>query len=127
MDILIVDDNKDYLLLLKDLFYSNGYSVHTATNGLDACEVLDNNEIDLIISDIKMPAYDGIKLHAYAREMEKYRDTKFIFVSGYKEVYRDLLKLEPHKDFIFDKTVPVRDIVRTVNNLLFGKFINKSV
>ena len=54
MDILLVDDNVDYLMLMKDLLYSNGYSVTTATDGTEACELLDTNDIDLIISDIKI-------------------------------------------------------------------------
>ncbi len=127
MDILLVDDNEYYLLVIKDLLYSNGYSVITATNGMEACEILDNSDIDMIISDIKMPHLDGIKLHAYVREIEKYKDLKFIFMTGYKEVYADLLALEPGKDFLFDKSVTANEIVATVNNLLFGKFIGKKV
>ncbi len=127
MDILLVDDNEDYLMLMKDLLYSNGYSVTTATNGADACDILDTSDIDLIISDIKMPRLDGIKLHAYARETEKYKDTKFIFISGYKDVYAGILKLEGGVDFLMDKTTPVNEIVSIVNDLCFGKFIGKNV
>lgn len=126
MDILLVDDNEDYLMLMKDLLYANGYSVITATNGAEACEILDSSDVDLIISDIKMPKLDGIKLHAYARELEEYRDTKFIFISGYKDVYEDLMKLDPKKDFLLDKTTPATEIVKMVNDLMFGKFINNA-
>jgi CheY-like chemotaxis protein len=126
MDILLVDDNEDYLALMKDLLYANGYSVTTATDGLEACNILEDSDIDLIISDIKMPRYDGIKLHAFARETDKYRNTKFIFISGYKDVYSDLMKLDPAKDFLFDKTAPAQQIVKTVNDLMFGNFIGKT-
>jgi CheY-like chemotaxis protein len=127
MDILLVDDNEDYLMLMKDLLFTNGYSVTTATDGEEACEILDSSDIDLIISDIKMPRLDGIKLHAFARETEQYRDTKFIFISGYKDVYADLMKLDSTKDFLFDKTTPANEIVSIVNDLMFGKFIGKQV
>jgi len=127
MDILLVDDNEYYVLVIKDLLYSNGYSVTTATNGAEACEILDNSDIDMIISDIKMPKLDGIKLHAYVRETEKYKDVKFIFITGYKDVYADLLALESGKDFLFEKSVTAKEIVATVNNLLFGKFIGTKV
>lgn len=127
MDILLVDDNKDYLMLMKDILFSNGYSVTTATDGTDACDILDTSDMDLIISDIKMPKLDGIKLHAYARETEKYKNTKFIFITGYRDVYSNLLKLDPDKDFLLDKTTPVNKIISMVNDLLFGKFIGKNV
>ncbi|MBI5474013.1 MAG: response regulator [Ignavibacteriae bacterium] len=127
MDILLVDDNEDYLMLMKDLLYSNGYSVVTAKDGAEACEILDASEVDLIISDIKMPRLDGIKLHAFARETEKYRETKFVFISGYKDVYADLMKLDPKKDFMFDKTTPANEIVSMVNTMMFGKFMGSGV
>ncbi len=127
MDILLVDDNEDYLMLMKDLLYSSGYSVTTATDGSEACNILDSSDIDLIISDIKMPRLDGIKLHAFARETEKYRNTKFIFISGYKDVYADLMKLDNTKDFLCDKTTPANEIVAMVNNLMFGKFMGAKV
>ena len=123
MDILLVDDNEDYLMLMKEMLYVNGYSVTTAQDGAEACEILDATDIDLIISDIKMPRLDGIKLHAFARETEKYKDTKFIFISGYKDFYAELMKLEKDKDFLFDKTTPATEIVKMVNDLMFGKFI----
>jgi CheY-like chemotaxis protein len=124
MDILLVDDNEDYLMLMKDILYANGYSVTTASDGVEACEVLDTNDIDLIISDIKMPRLDGIKLHAFARETDKYKDTPFIFISGYKDVYANLMKLDPQKDLLFDKTTPVTEIVAMVNDRMFGRFMN---
>ncbi|MER3522839.1 MAG: hypothetical protein C4326_01915 [Ignavibacteria bacterium] len=123
MDILLVDDNEDYLMLMKDMLYANGYSVITATDGLIACKILDLKHVDLIISDIKMPKLDGITLHAYARELDEYRDTTFIFITGYKDVFEDVLTLDPSKDFLLDKTTPATEIIAKVNALMFGKFI----
>ncbi len=127
MDILLVDDNADYLELMKRVLFENGYSVVTAADGSEACEILDSTDIDLIISDIKMPRLDGIKLHAFAREMDKYRNTKFIFITGYDDVYADLMKLDPKKDFLLSKTTPLAEIVGKVNELMFGNFIHSSV
>lgn len=126
MDILIVDDNEDYLMLMKDLLYANGYSVITATDGLIGCEILGLKHVDLIISDIKMPKLDGIKLHAFARELDEHRDTKFIFITGYKDVFEDVLALDPSKDFLLDKTTPAMEVIAKVNELMFGKFISSN-
>ncbi len=126
MNILLVDDNQDYLSLMRDMLYANGYSVVTATNGLEACNILETSDVDLIISDIKMPKLNGIKLRAYARETERYKNTKFVFITGYKDVYSDLMELDPSKDFLFEKTTPAHEIVAAVNTLLFGKFIGRT-
>ena len=121
MDILLVDDNEEYLRLVEEALGQSVYRVHTAQDGIEGCEVLTNADIDLIISDIKMPRFDGFKLHAFAREMEKYKHTVFIFVSGLKDAYVNSMKLDPQHDYILDKTTPLREIVKLVDSLIFGK------
>lgn len=122
MDILLVDDNADYLSLLKDALFSAGYTVHTANDGMEGCEVLAERDIDLIISDIRMPRLDGIKLHAFAREMDRHKDTKFIFISGFRDVYANAIALDPEKEFFLDKTASLEEIVNFVDKLMFGQF-----
>ncbi len=122
MDILLIDDNLDYLTLLRDALYANGYTVHTARDGIEGCELLQSAQIDLIISDIRMPRFDGLKVHAFAREMQRYKDTKFIFISAFRDAYRDMLKLDRKRDFFLEKTTPLKDILKMVDTLLFSVF-----
>ncbi|MEO8167904.1 MAG: response regulator [bacterium] len=128
MNILVVDDNPDYLNFMKESLYLSGYTVLTAEDGSEACKILENPGIDLIISDIKMPTLDGIMLHSFARDLELYKNTKFIFVSGCGEAYDDVLNLDPEIDFFFDKiTTPVAELLKFVDTLLFGDFAGKWV
>ena len=127
MNVLLVDDNEDYLNFMNELLFLNGYTVLTATNGSEACTMLDKPDIDLIISDIKMPTLDGIMLHAFARELERYKKTKFIFVSGYDDALSDVLNLDPDIDFFFNKTTPVAELLKFIDGLLFGEFAGKWV
>jgi len=122
VDILIVDDNADYLELLKDALYGKGYSVYTAGDGIEGCEILTSKDIDIIISDIKMPRLDGIKLHQFARQLDQYKRTKFVFITAYREMYGNMLELNPEIDFFLEKSAPVQDIIKTVNKLAFGDF-----
>jgi CheY-like chemotaxis protein len=124
MTILVVDDNQDYLKLMKNALFESGYTVHTAEDGQEGCEKLSKYDVDLIISDIRMPRLDGLKLHSFAREMNRYRKTMFIFISGFKDLYREFLELDDHLDFFFDKTTPLDEIVRFVDKLMFGDFSN---
>ena len=57
--ILVVEDNRELKTLIADHF-AKDYKVLTAENGLQALEVLQENEIDLIISDVMMPEMDGL-------------------------------------------------------------------
>jgi CheY-like chemotaxis protein len=122
MDILLVDDNPEYLLLTRDILHTNGYTVHMAKDGEEGCEVLMEHEIDLIISDIRMPKLDGLKLHAFARELERYRDTKFIFVSGVKDAFRDVVNVDPKVDFFVSKATPLKEFLRLIDSLAFGTY-----
>jgi adenylate cyclase len=121
MDILLVDDNEDYLQLVKEVLAANGYTVHTARDGAEGCDLLAKADIDLIISDIRMPRLDGLKLHAFAREIERYKKTKFIFISGFTDFYLEAIKLDPKIDFLLDKTTSAKELLSLVDNLIFGR------
>lgn len=60
--ILVADDNRITLVVLKELLEDEGYNVWTATNGLEALERVSENMPDLIISDIMMPEMDGFEV-----------------------------------------------------------------
>lgn len=59
--LLLVEDNEDLLGLMVKLLGVE-YIIHTATNGKEALDVLKEEDIDLIVSDVMMPVMDGIKL-----------------------------------------------------------------
>jgi CheY-like chemotaxis protein len=122
MEILLVDDNPEYLLLTREILYFNGYNVHTAKDGSEGCEVLANREIDLIISDVKMPQFDGLMLHAFARELDRYRNTKFVFVSGVREAVEDVIAMNPKIDFFLSKATPLKEFLMFIDTLAFDRY-----
>ena len=65
--ILLVDDESDVLLVLKDLFGSRGDQVSSASNGKEASELLETISPDLILADYQMPEMNGIELLREAR------------------------------------------------------------
>jgi diguanylate cyclase (GGDEF)-like protein len=67
--ILIVDDEEDILNSLKDFLIDNQFEVVTAENGQDALEVIENDQIDIVMSDLLMPRMDGIALTRAIQEM----------------------------------------------------------
>ncbi|NOQ80301.1 MAG: response regulator [Gammaproteobacteria bacterium] len=62
MNILLVDDDDDALTSLLLALRSKGYELFTSRNGIEALEVLNNKPVDLVITDILMPAMDGFEL-----------------------------------------------------------------
>ena len=67
-NILIVDDDKNTRLFLKAVLEGAGYNAITASNGVDALEVMDTQHIDLIVLDIMMPKMDGYEFTRTLRE-----------------------------------------------------------
>ncbi len=60
--VLIVDDEKNYPLILSAVLEDEGYEILTAGSGFEALDILQGSDIDLVLSDMKMPSMDGIEL-----------------------------------------------------------------
>jgi len=60
--ILIVDDEKNYPLILSAVLQEEGFETLTANSGQEALEVLAHSDVDLVLTDMKMPKMDGIEL-----------------------------------------------------------------
>jgi len=60
--ILIVDDEKNYPLILSAVLADEGFETLTAHSGEEALELLANSDVDLVLTDMKMPTMDGIDL-----------------------------------------------------------------
>jgi len=60
--ILIVDDEKNYLIVLEELLGSEGYEVIAVDNPMEALEHIGNPDLDLVITDMKMPGISGMEL-----------------------------------------------------------------
>jgi two-component system cell cycle sensor histidine kinase/response regulator CckA len=83
--VLLVEDEDAVRMGGVRALQTRGYTVHEASSGVEALEVLEELEgkVDIIVSDVVMPEMDGPTL---LRELRKsYPNIKFIFVSGYAE------------------------------------------
>ncbi|RJQ68967.1 MAG: sigma-54-dependent Fis family transcriptional regulator [Desulfobacteraceae bacterium] len=60
--ILIVDDEKNYPLILSAVLQEEGFETLTANSGQEALAILEHSDVDLVLTDMKMPKMDGIEL-----------------------------------------------------------------
>jgi len=82
--ILAVDDSADTLELIQRHLSSTGHSVMTATSAEEAVQRLEENDFDLVITDLKMPVMDGLDL---IRHIQKnYRDVGKLMITGYPSI-----------------------------------------
>ena len=83
-DLLIVDDSKAALFLFKKIIGLSGAPINnllTADNGKNAIEVLRNNKVDLIMTDINMPEMDGFELLEYLKNDEIFKEIPVIVIT----------------------------------------------
>lgn len=67
--ILVVDDERQIILILRTSLQSSGYLVETANNGLEAFEKFEAHAPDLIITDLSMPEMSGLELTQAVRRV----------------------------------------------------------
>ncbi|MEJ2536376.1 MAG: sigma-54 dependent transcriptional regulator, partial [Calditrichia bacterium] len=79
--ILIVDDEVDALDLMEELFLKHGYETFTARNGMEALAIINEQEPDILISDMVMPEMYGIKLLEVIGK--KYPDISVIMITAH--------------------------------------------
>lgn len=66
--LLIVDDQLDIVLFLKDRLEDYGYEISTAANGAEGLQIVETQPIDGIILDLEMPVMDGLTMLKHLRK-----------------------------------------------------------
>lgn len=79
--LLIVDDDRDILLLLQVVFQLDDYKILLAANGLDALEIAENEHVDVVLADLDMPQITGPKLVERLRKIHP--DIKVVYISAH--------------------------------------------
>ena len=83
ISILFVDDEDHILKAINRLLRADGYVMHFATSGREALEILQKENIDIIVSDMRMPEMDGLSLIKEVKRL--YPDIVRIILSGYSQ------------------------------------------
>jgi len=117
VEILVVDDDKDYRVLIRHQLEGAGYQVLESTDGQSAFAVLGRQHIPLVILDIVMPDVEGIELITRLRRQGC--RSKILAVSGAGKADEYLnLAIRLGADEKFDKCRPVSDLLGTVQALM---------
>ncbi|MBW2356620.1 MAG: sigma-54-dependent Fis family transcriptional regulator, partial [Deltaproteobacteria bacterium] len=82
--VLIVDDEKNYPLILSAVLEDEGFETLVANSGQEALKILESADIDLVLTDMKMPQMDGIELLEKIKELDP--DLPVIMMTAYGTV-----------------------------------------
>ena len=119
--ILIVEDDENFLWLLKQGFEGENISVLSALDGQEGFDMAEKENPDLIIADILLPKIDGITM--VKKMKEKGIKSQIIFLTNFKDVEHINEAIETVKEieYIVKSDTHVDQIVERVKNKLHKK------
>ena len=119
MTILVVDDYSPNRRLLAAVMSREGFRVIQAADGVEALDVLECEQIDVVISDILMPRMDGYRLCNEVRRSERFKDAPFIFYTNtYTSASDETLAMELGADRFVRKSKLPDELVLVVRELV---------
>jgi len=116
--ILVADDSPVNRLVCTHILKEADYVVLTAADGLEAWLSLQQNKVDLLVSDIAMPEVDGFTLLRRIRANHELCELPVILLTGIGEPEAQLAAMASNADRIMSKPVSSWELANTVTTLL---------
>jgi DNA-binding NarL/FixJ family response regulator len=116
--LLLIDDDPNLILLVKDYLEFRGYEVITADNGQAALETLDKSTPDMIICDVMMPQMDGYSLVEHVRKNPRTSWIPVLFLSAKGQSQDRVKGLNTGADVYMVKPFEPEELVAQVESSL---------
>src|ERR1700681_586260 len=116
--LLLVDADPRSVRVLEVSLKKAGYSVTTATDGLDALAKVEVSSPDLVLSDTRLPNLDGYALVRRLKERPEWANIPVVFLTSQKSVEDKIRGLELGVEDYLTKPIFVRELLARVNMLL---------
>jgi sigma-54 dependent transcriptional regulator/response regulator len=119
--ILIVEDEKSISNILENILSDEiqGSEITIAENGLDAYKLIEKNDFDLIISDIKMPKLSGNELLTQSLSIKP--ESVFVMISGHADIETAVTCLKNGAYDFISKPIDINRLITSVKNALEKK------
>ncbi len=111
MKVLVCDDEVLIRDVIKEYLLQENIEVLEAENGLEAIDVVKNNDVDLVVMDIMMPKMDGYQA---VREIKKIKDIPFIMLSARGEEFDKLVGFDVGVDDYVTKPFSPKELVARI-------------
>lgn len=113
--ILIADDDRNIVELLRLYIEKEGYATITASNGREAINAFNREKPDLVILDVMMPEADGWQV---CKEIRKENDTPIIMLTAKGETFDKVLGLELGADDYMVKPFETKELMARIKAVL---------
>ena len=116
-NILIVDDNSELRIFIKECL-SDKYTVTEANNGIEALKIIENKNIDIIISDIMMPVMDGLELCNELKSNIAYSHLPLILLSAKTDTSTKIEGLKKGADIYMEKPFSIEQLEAQIASII---------
>lgn len=113
--ILVVDDEENIREVIKEYAEFEGHQVSEACDGMQAVEMVKNNDYDIIIMDVMMPRLDG---YSACKEIRKIKQIPVLMLSARGEEYDKLFGFELGIDDYVVKPFSPKEVMARVNAIV---------
>ena len=117
LKILVVDDDKDIVEILKYNLKNSGYSVKSANNGIEAIKKAKKFLPDVILMDVMMPEMSGIEACSEIKEINELSNTIIIFLSARNEDYTQISAYDAGADDYISKPIKPKVLLKKIFNI----------
>ena len=125
--ILIVDDEKDILEFLSYNLKKEGFSIYTASDGLEGLEKTKKIKPDLIIVDLMMPKMNGIEMCENIGNDKKLSNVIILFLTARSEDYTQIAALDSGADDFLKKPIKPKLLISKVKSIMRRFSLNKNL
>tara|TARA_A100001011_G_scaffold400582_1_gene516506 strand:- start:30720 stop:31406 length:687 start_codon:yes stop_codon:yes gene_type:complete len=116
--ILLVDDEPDIIEIIRFNLEQKGYTIFTASDGIEAIRIAEEKLPHLIIMDVMMPNLDGIEACERLRADDRFKDTIIMFLTARSEDYSYVAAFDAGADDYVPKPIKPKVLMSKVKGLL---------
>jgi CheY-like chemotaxis protein len=110
--ILVIDDEKGILTVIREILTKCGHRVEIAQNGCEGIQKFDDDNFDMVITDMRMPGIDGEGVVKHIRKSQN-KSIPVIGISG-----TPWLLQNNGFDLVLPKPFPLKDLIDSVSRLI---------
>ena len=115
-EVLAVDDEENFLRLVTHTLKKDGYEVRTAGDGQEALSLIEREEFDLALIDIRMTAMDGLAVLGGIKR--QYPDTEVIMIRAYPLAETRMFSFEKGAYRYLIKPIEIHELKETIRAAL---------
>jgi DNA-binding response OmpR family regulator len=116
--ILIVEDDPNSALLVKDFLTLKGFDIDHVTDGLSAVSKIEANAFSIVILDLRLPGQNGFVTAEKIRQLPVGASVPIIVLTAFADTQNKLRAYQSGVNFVLPKPVNIKELYYVVNNLV---------